>query len=83
MENMYRVLEDTIEKEVLDLAKAYINLQSEDYLQGNQIVILDKDGKLDEDRSFRILQLPLKNTSELSVSHPIFDSKSVVDNFKM
>ena len=63
-----------IETEVIDLARMFCNLQSEEYLQGNQIFMFDKDGKFDEENSFKILQLPLKNTSDFSINHPIFNS---------
>ena len=44
--------------------------------------MFNKDGRFDEENSFKIVQLPLKNTSDFSVTHPIFDSNQIVDNFK-
>ena len=51
---MYKNLEDCIEKEVVDLAKTFLNMQSEEYLQGNHIIMMDKDGKIDEDKCFKV-----------------------------
>ena len=78
-----KLLDDSMDHEVVELAKAYINIQNDDYLIGNQIVLRNKDGLIDYEKSFKIIQLPLKNTSDMSVSHPLFDAHSVIDAFKV
>lgn len=50
-----KLLDDSMDKQVVELAKAYINIQNDDYLFGNQIVIKDKDGNVDYEKSFKII----------------------------
>ena len=50
-----KLLDDSMDNEVVELAKAYINIQNDDYLIGNQIVIRNKDGLIDYDKSFKII----------------------------
>lgn len=70
-----------IESEVVELAHAFAELHDEKYLRSSQIILFDKHNHIDEDKCFKILHLPLRNTSGFSVSHPIFDSHQVAQKF--
>ena len=76
------MLEDIIESSVVDLVKVYAKLQSEDYLRVNKIVVVDKDGKLNTEKSFQNLEVPLRNTTNLPVSSSLFDSAGVAEQFR-
>jgi len=46
-------------------------------LFGRQIVVLDDHGNVDDMKSYKILYIPVRNTSRLSINHPLFDTNEL------